>query len=135
MGLLMSRSWALRAKKSKGRDHFFCIFSRSVFFWLKTENKQTSQLLLANLSFVKHVCLTKRFVRQNGLFNSGESEIYMIWGQWSKCQGIILEGCFSGKSVYHPAPVTLFDNTLRTKQANFSPRHFVLQFKNRNTVG
>ena len=60
-----------KSKKSKGRDHLFCVFSRSVLFCL-------AKILVANKSFVKHVCLTKRFVRQNGLFNSGEIETYMI---------------------------------------------------------
>ena len=68
-----------KSKQPKCRDHLFCVSSRYVMlFWLKTESKQTSQLLLANLSFVKHVCLTKQFVWQNGLFISGEIEIYMI---------------------------------------------------------
>ena len=60
-----------KSKKSKGRDHLFCVFSRSVLFCL-------AKILVANKIFVKHVCLTKRFVRQNGLFNSGEIETYMI---------------------------------------------------------
>ena len=67
-----------KSKKQKAGTINFVFFGHVLcFVWQKTESNQKSQLLVANLRFVKHVCPTKRIGLQNGFFYSEEVSVQM----------------------------------------------------------